>query len=192
MCSMLALLFAIRRKFEISRRMSKMRRGAFMKIKWLLLVSISGFLIALDQLTKLYIHANFFVGQTVPVIPDIFHITYVRNPGAAFGFLAQSNPAFREAFFLLVPLIAVVIILNILRKVDETDKLQIIALSMIFGGAIGNYVDRIRLRYVIDFLDFHYKNVWTYPAFNVADSAIVTGVGILVLIMLRERKQQKT
>ena len=92
---------------------------------------------------------------------------------------------------MVIPLIAIGFILSILRKVDDRDRLQILALSMIFGGAIGNYIDRLRFRYVIDFLDFHYQTSWTYPAFNVADMAIVTGVGLLVLLMLRERGQTK-
>lgn len=161
-----------------------------MKIKYLLLASIAGFLIAVDQLTKMYIHTRFFVGESLPILPDYFSLTYVRNPGAAFGFLAQSHPEFRETFFLIIPIIAIIIILNILRKVSDSDRIQILALSMIFGGAIGNYIDRIRFRYVIDFLDFHYKNEWTYPAFNVADSAIVVGVGLLVWIMLNEKTRK--
>lgn len=162
-----------------------------MKIKYLLLASVSGFLIAFDQLTKMYIHTRFFLGESVPVIDGFFNITYVRNPGAAFGFMAKAPTEFREGFFLLIPIIAVIIILNILRKVPDEDRVQILALSMIFGGAIGNYIDRLRFRYVIDFLDFHWKNTWSYPAFNVADSAIVVGVCILLLLMVREGKQKK-
>lgn len=159
-----------------------------MKMKYLLLIAISGFLITLDQLTKMYIHTHFFVGEAYSVITDIFNMTYVRNPGAAFGFLAQSHPQFRDTFFLIIPVVAVVIILNILRKVEDNDRLQITALSMVFGGAIGNYIDRLRLGYVIDFIEVHYKNVWTYPAFNIADSAIVTGIGFLLLVMYRDNK----
>ena len=125
------------------------------------------------------------------MIQDIFHITYVRNPGAAFGFLSTSHPEFREAFFLIVPIIAIFIIVNILRKVADDDRIQILALSLIFGGAIGNYIDRLRFRYVIDFLDFHYKNVWSYPAFNIADMGIVCGVGLLVIIMTREGRAKR-
>ena len=161
-----------------------------MKTKWLLLLSISGFLIAADQLTKLYVHTRFALGESVPVIQDFFHFTYVRNPGAAFGFLATSHPEFRETFFLIVPVIAVFVILNILRKVPDHDKLQIVALSSIFGGAIGNYIDRLRFRYVIDFFDFHWANVWSYPAFNIADMAIVCGIGMLAVIMWKESRQQ--
>lgn len=167
-----------------------MCEGFELKTKWLMLLTISGFLIAFDQLTKLYVHTRFALGESIPVIQDFFHFTYVRNPGAAFGFLAKSHPEFRETFFLIVPAIAVIIILNIFRKVQESDKLQIFALSMIFGGAIGNYIDRLRFRYVIDFFDFHWKNVWSYPAFNIADMAIVCGICLLAIVMYKEGKNQ--
>ena len=119
--------------------------------KYLLLLAISGLIIAIDQLTKVYIQTHFQMFQTLPVIPNLFAITYVQNTGAAFGFLAESHPTFREIFFLAMPPIALVIIILMLKAVDNTDKIQAIALSMVFGGAIGNYIDRLRFRYVIDF-----------------------------------------
>ena len=159
-----------------------------MKKKYLYLMVIAGLFVAIDQLTKLYVHTQFRLGESVSVIPGFFNLTYVRNPGAAFGFLAASHPAFREIFFLSMPPVALIIILMILRGVKDDDTKQIIALSSIFGGAIGNYIDRLRFRYVIDFLDFHVQNNWSYPAFNIADSAIVCGVGMLLLFMFLEGK----
>jgi signal peptidase II len=155
-----------------------------MKLKYLILISISAALIALDQVTKLYILTHFNLGESMEVIPGFFNITYVRNFGAAFGFLAESNPQFREIFFLSVPPLALLVIISALRSLPDTDKYQIIAFSMIFGGAIGNYIDRIRFRYVVDFLDFHIQNKYVWPAFNVADSAIVCGVILLLLPMV--------
>lgn len=160
-----------------------------MRTKYLLLASISGFLIAIDQLTKLYILTSYRLGESLEVIPGFFNITYVRNPGAAFGFLAESNPAFREMFFLSIPPIAMVIILRALRSVVDSDKIQILAFSLIFGGAIGNYVDRLRFRYVVDFLDFHFKG-HSWPAFNIADSSIVVGVSILLLLTFTRRTEK--
>ncbi len=159
--------------------------------KYLYLLVISGLVISIDQLTKLYIHTQFQLGESLVVVKNLFNITYVRNFGAAFGFLANSHPEFREIFFLLMPPVALTIILFILRTVKDSDRLQVIALSSIFGGAIGNYIDRLRFRYVIDFLDFHINEKYTWPAFNVADSAIVSGVCILLLMMLLESKSQK-
>lgn len=162
-----------------------------MKKKYIWLVLISGLLVALDQLIKAYVHTHFHLGESVSVIPNFFNITYVRNFGAAFGFLAESHPSFRELFFLSMPPVALVIILAILRGVKDDDTKQIIALSSIFGGAIGNYIDRIRFRYVIDFLDFHLYNRWSWPAFNIADMAIVGGVGLLLLLMFIENKKKE-
>jgi signal peptidase II len=157
--------------------------------KYLLLATISCALVALDQLAKMYVHTQFDLGETVPLIPNFFSLTYVRNPGAAFGFLRDAPEVFRSIFFLSTPPIAMVIILAILRGVKSTDRTQVIALCAIFGGALGNYIDRLRFGYVIDFLDVHYKNVWNYPAFNIADSAIVCGVIALILLMLFEKKK---
>jgi signal peptidase II len=162
-----------------------------MKKKYIWLAAIAGFLVALDQVTKLYVHTHFHLGESVVVIPNFFNLTYVRNFGAAFGFLAESHPSFRELFFLSMPPIALIIILGILRGVKDSDTKQIIALSSIFGGAIGNYIDRIRFRYVIDFLDFHLYGKWSWPAFNIADMAIVGGVGLLLLLMFLENSKKK-
>ena len=159
-----------------------------MKFKYVFLIAWSTFAVALDQLTKIYIHTRFQLGESITVIENFFNITYVRNPGAAFGFLAESHPDFREAFFLTIPPVAMVIILMILRGVSDKDRWQIFALSSIFGGAIGNYIDRLRFRYVIDFLDFHLYQKYSWPAFNVADSAIVVGVIILMVLMWLEKK----
>lgn len=153
-----------------------------MSLKYWILTSLATALVALDQATKIYVHSKFRLHETVMVIENYFNITYVRNPGAAFGFLAQSHPEFREPFFLVLPPIAMVIILWVLKSIHQSDKIQIVALSMVFGGAIGNYIDRLRFGYVIDFLDFHIQNKYTWPAFNVADSAIVVGIGILLLL----------
>ena len=159
--------------------------------KYLVLATVAGAIIALDQLIKIYVHANFNLGETVPVVQDIFHITYVRNTGAAFGFFRNAAETFRTVFFLSMPPIAIIIILRMLQTVDDRDRPQIFALSLIFGGAIGNYIDRLRFGYVIDFLDFHYGEAWSYPAFNVADSAIVTGVCLLLLLMFLHSRAAK-
>ncbi|MBX3039473.1 MAG: signal peptidase II [Bdellovibrionaceae bacterium] len=158
-----------------------------MKKKYLFLMVITGLLVAIDQLVKLYIHTQFRLGESVPVISGFFNLTYVRNFGAAFGFLAESHPSFREIFFLTMPPLALLIILLILRGVNDKDTKQIVALSSIFGGAIGNYIDRLRFRYVIDFLDFHLGGRWSWPAFNIADAAIVGGVILLLILMFFEK-----
>jgi signal peptidase II len=171
--------------------MSEMRGGTRMRKKYIILAAVAGFIVALDQLAKIYIHTHFQLGESTPLMPGFFNITYVRNFGAAFGFLGDSHPAFRELFFLAMPPAALIIILLIMRGVAETDKLQVLALSSVFGGAIGNYIDRLRFRYVIDYLDFHLQEKYTWPAFNVADMAIVGGVGLLLILMFKEERQKK-
>lgn len=156
--------------------------------KYLILMCLTGLLISLDQITKLYVHTQFQLHESVPVIQNFFHITYVRNFGAAFGFLSQTSNAFRELFFLAVPPIACLTILMILRGVKSNDTAQAVALSSIFAGAMGNYIDRLQFRYVIDFLDFHYGAL-SWPAFNISDMAIVGGVLFLVYLMMTENKR---
>ena len=158
--------------------------------KYLLLMGLTGLVVCLDQLTKLYVHTQFELHQSIPVIQNFFHITYVRNYGAAFGFLSQAPDIFRQVFFMVIPLLACVIILYLLRSVRNDDTRQILALSSVFAGAIGNYLDRLQFRYVIDFVDFHYGAL-SWPAFNIADVAIVAGVMCLLFFMLQEEKSRK-
>ena len=155
--------------------------------KYLLLMCITGLFVSIDQLSKLYVHTQFQLHESLPVIQDIFHITYVRNFGAAFGLMSQAPAFFRDYFFLLIPPVACGTILFILKNVDNSDTRQILALSSIFAGALGNYLDRLQFRYVIDFLDFHYGRI-SWPAFNVSDMAIVCGVIFLVYFMFQENK----
>jgi signal peptidase II len=162
-----------------------------MNKKYVILAAVSGLIVALDQLLKIYVHTHYQLGESTSVLPGFFNITYVRNFGAAFGFLGDSHPAFREIFFLAMPPAALLIILLIMRGVPSTDRWQVLALSSVFGGAIGNYIDRIRFRYVIDFLDFHLQEKYTWPAFNIADMAIVGGVGLLLILMFNEGREKK-
>jgi signal peptidase II len=156
--------------------------------KYLLLMCITGLFISVDQLTKLYVHTQFQLHESVPVIENFFSITYVRNFGAAFGILAEAPSFFRDYFFLMIPPVACATILYILRGVENTDTRQIVALSAIFSGALGNYLDRLQFRYVIDFIDFHYGR-FSWPAFNVSDMAIVCGVIFLIYFMFQETRE---
>ena len=147
-----------------------------------------GLSLLLDQASKIYVDNVFELYQSIPVLENFFHFTYVRNPGAAFGILSDS--AIRIPFFISISLLAVGGIIWYLRKISATDRWQHFALGLIFSGAVGNLIDRIRLGEVIDFLDVHwYRYHW--PAFNVADSGICVGVGIMLLCSWRDERQSK-
>jgi len=122
------------------------------------------------------------------LLDNFFHLTYVRNKGAAFGILANSS--IRIPFFILVSLVALGGILWYLRRVSEQQRLIHWALALIFSGALGNLIDRVRLGEVIDFLDAHWYQ-YHWPAFNIADSAITIGVGLLLLDIWREERARK-
>jgi signal peptidase II len=160
--------------------------------KWKLLLGIAPVVIALDQWTKIEILKHFTLGESLPLIPNFFEFTYVRNTGAAFGFLADAHPEFRVPFFILVPLIALGAIGYLFRALPGQSRLLATALSLVVGGAIGNLIDRVRLGFVVDFLSFHYKSMYYFPAFNVADSAICIGVGILMLDLLLQKETEET
>lgn len=162
-----------------------------MRQKLIYLITISSLVIAVDQLTKLLVHTKFQLHESRVVIENYFNITYVRNFGAAFGILAQTPAVFREVFFLTMPPLACSLILYIIWGLKEKQTSQMIALSFIFGGAIGNYLDRVQYRYVVDFIDFHFHNRQTWPAFNIADMAIVCGVAALIYLIMTE-KEPKT
>jgi signal peptidase II len=150
-----------------------------------LLVIVSLIVLALDQATKLYIDSSFRLHESVPVIRGLFHLTYVRNKGAAFGILADST--LRIPFFIGVSIVAMLGIIWYLRRISATQRLTRFALALIFAGAAGNLIDRIRLGEVIDFLDLFWQNRH-WPAFNIADSCITVGVALLFVDIWREER----
>jgi signal peptidase II len=142
----------------------------------------------LDQLTKWWIVETMFLHESLPVLDGFFHLTYVRNPGAAFGFLAGMDPLFRGVFFITANILAMGLIIFYLVKADQRFSLLILGLSMIMAGALGNLADRLRYGEVVDFLDF-FLGGWHWPAFNVADAAITTGALLLIRDILRTDKK---
>jgi len=155
-----------------------------LKWKYVILVIVAVSIIGLDQLTKIAIVERFHLGETVSVLLNFFNITYVQNKGAAFGLLAQADPRFRVPFFIVVPLVALGSIAFVFKKIPDHNIKLSVALSLVISGAVGNLIDRLTLGYVVDFLDFHWRWSYHFPAFNVADSAICVGVGILMLDLL--------
>lgn len=159
-----------------------------MKTRYTLFAIISIVGILIDQITKAVIDRSMQLFDSIPVLENFFHITYVRNKGAAFSFL--SNASWRLPFFITVSMVAALVILVAFNRLRDDQKLAHVSLAMIFSGAVGNLIDRIRLGEVIDFLDAHwYRHHW--PAFNVADSLICVGVFLLAIDMLLEEKRLK-
>lgn len=134
--------------------------------------------VALDQATKLTIVATMRLYESIPVI-SFFNLTYVHNEGAAFSFLSDAGGWQRWFFAGLATIISIIIAIW-LARLKKHEILLAMSLALILGGAIGNLIDRLAYGYVIDFLDFYYKT-WHFPAFNVADSAITIGVGLMLL-----------
>jgi len=150
------------------------------------LISVVGLVV--DQATKIYVDRVMHLYQSIPVIDGLFNIFYIRNKGAAFSFL--SSASWRIPFFIAVSLVASLVIIVGIKKLRDDQRLAMISMSMIFSGAVGNLIDRVRLGEVIDFLDVYWKT-HHWPAFNVADSLICVGVGLLALDMFREEKRLK-
>jgi signal peptidase II len=141
----------------------------------------------IDQAAKVLVDRTMALYQSIPVIDGLFSITYMRNRGAAFSFLADFD--YRRPFFIAITLVAIAVIAVTFRKLRDDQRLAAFSLSLIFSGAVGNLIDRMRLGEVIDFLDVYWKT-HHWPAFNVADSAICVGVALLALDMLREERRR--
>lgn len=134
------------------------------------------FIIFLDQVSKIYIQYNMHIGESIPVIEGIFHITYIENPYTAFGLFR-----YQTIFFVIAASISVILIILIYKKIIfKKDPFMYIPLTLVLGGAVSNLIDRVRIDgKVIDFIDFR---IW--PVFNFADSAIVCGMLVLLIHVL--------
>ncbi|HVL75283.1 MAG TPA: signal peptidase II [Noviherbaspirillum sp.] len=147
-------------------------------MRWLVIAAL---IVLVDQITKVSITQFFSYGESRPVT-GFFNLVLAHNPGAAFSFLAGAG-GWQRWFFTGIAVVAVVTILFLLKR-HSGQRMFCWALALILGGAIGNLIDRTVYGYVIDFLDFHVAG-WHWPAFNVADMAIVGGAGLFILDELR-------
>jgi signal peptidase II len=146
-------------------------------LKWLWVTAL---VLVLDQASKLAIDANMQLYESIPLLP-YFNLTYVHNTGAAFSFLAQAGGWQRWLFAGLAVVMSSIIAVW-LHRLKKHETLMAVALSLVLGGAVGNLIDRVAYGYVIDFLDVYYRDDWQHwPAFNIADSAICIGVGLMLL-----------
>lgn len=142
---------------------------------------IAAILVILDQYSKFLITHRMAYGESIPVIKDIFHLTLISNTGIAFGLFKGGN-----TFFILTSLVIILGIIIFKERIITKHPLSgKVVIGLIVGGAIGNLIDRIRLRYVVDFLDFR---VW--PIFNLADSGItIGGITLFILLILNGKKR---
>ncbi len=141
----------------------------------------AGIIVAIDQFTKALIRRTLLPGQSLPIWPGVFHLSYVQNPGAAFGLLKNQT-----GLFVAVTAVVVVAILFYASRLQPHMALLRWAMALVLGGAIGNLIDRLRFGYVVDLFDFR-----VFPVFNVADIAIVCGVGLLFLYLLQSEGGQQ-
>ncbi len=149
--------------------------------------SIIGFgVILLDQVTKILVLQHMPLHDSITIIPGFFSLTHVHNPGGAFGFMAQNSSPLRHWLFLLAAFFALGMILYFYHQTPRSHPFFGFALALIFGGAIGNLIDRLRFGEVIDFLDV-YVGYLHWPTFNVADSAVSVGVIIFLLHVIRKK-----
>lgn len=137
-----------------------------------------------DQLTKQVIERSMQVYQSIEILP-FFNLTYLRNQGAAFSFLSDAG-GWQRWFFVTLSVAASFGIGYWLSRLRADQRLEAAAWSLVLGGAVGNLIDRVWFGYVIDFLDVYYGD-WHWPAFNIADSAITVGIGLLLLDSFRPR-----
>jgi signal peptidase II len=147
--------------------------------KYVRLAVIAGLVITADQITKWIILNHLPLFNSVVVIPGFFNLTHIHNPGGAFGFLSGQSSTTRHIMFVVVSMLATGLIFWFYYKTPRTHPYLAAGFALIFGGAIGNLIDRVRFGKVVDFLDFYFSG-WHWPAFNVADSAITIGITIFV------------
>jgi signal peptidase II len=142
------------------------------KIMYLIALSI----VVLDQLTKFLIKNNLQLSDSIPLIKNVFHLTYVTNTGSAFGLFKGMN-----LVFILFSIAVILAIFYYLRQIKKKEKLVIYSIGLLLGGTIGNLIDRIAYGAVIDFLDFR---VW--PVFNIADSAVTISIVLLIILLWKK------
>ena len=161
------------------------------RIKIFIIVSI--IVIAFDQITKWIIKSTMELHQTIRVIGDFFTISYILNSGIAFGLFDHNPSPYKAVLLIIISIVALGIILYIFFSLPKTVKVSVLAMGLIFGGAVGNMIDRIGRGSVVDFLDFDFPDITIkflgihmrrWPTFNVADSCVLVGIVLLLIIII--------
>ena len=155
------------------------KKGILLRSKLTFFLPLAAGVLVLDQGSKALVSGSLKMHEIRPLIHGLLNVTRVHNTGAAFGMLAGQASPLRTGFFLMVSLVAMGVVLWMLYRLPSGQKVELAALSLILGGALGNVFDRVRLGEVVDFIDVYYRS-YHWPAFNVADSAISIGVILLL------------
>ncbi|MDU4959830.1 MAG: signal peptidase II [Sporomusaceae bacterium] len=142
---------------------------------------LAAIVVIFDQWSKFYVQTHMHLGMSIPLVENVFHLTYVLNPGAAFGMLEH-----RTSFFIMVAALLVAAVVYFYPRIPPGYVLLRTGMGLQVGGAIGNLIDRVKTGYVVDFFDFR---IW--PVFNIADIAIVSGVGMIIFSILRAQDREK-
>ena len=142
---------------------------------------ITALTVCADQATKYLIATQLDLYRRITLVPDILNIVHVRNTGVAFGLFRNSGGEYRLALLIGGTLLSLCLLGYLLRQTPAGRRLEAAALALVMGGAIGNLIDRLRIGEVIDFIDLHWRNLYHWPAFNVADSAITVGITLYLV-----------
>ncbi len=140
---------------------------------------ISAIVVVLDQITKIIAHKSLTLYAPIVIIENYFNISLAYNEGAAFSFLASAG-GWQRWFFIILTVVVSALVIYWIKNLKEHEKTAAVGFALILGGAIGNLIDRVYLGKVIDFIQVHYQNLYYWPTFNIADSAITLGAAILI------------
>lgn len=152
-----------------------------------LFLAVAGLVVILDQVSKVMVKRGLHLFERVEVIPDFFHILYIRNSGAVWGLFSKGAGTLVQKGITLLSLVALVMVMVFFLRISREHRLELTGLSLVAGGAIGNLLDRLIDGSVVDFLHFTFGS-WSWPTFNLADSAITIGVCLLTLSILRSTR----
>jgi signal peptidase II len=156
-----------------------------MKLKYLILFSLSGFVVAIDQLTKNLAFLNLSPGESHPLLGNFLTLSLSHNTGFAFGLILRAPDSVRDVFFVGIPVFALVLIVLIFIKLQDDEMLASVALTTLLAGALGNLIDRVQYGHVLDFLKLR-LGTWELPPFNIADASIIIGVILMIFNTLRQ------
>ncbi len=178
------------KEFDGSRLVSSLRsrkKGLLTGVAWYWI--ILAVVVTLDLLSKWLVTQNMVLHQSVSLLGTFLSLTYVRNTGAAFSLLANFDSPWRLVLFVTVPIIAILLLTTLAYRERQRSFLALCPLGLISGGALGNLLDRVFSGTVVDFIDVSYRS-WHWPVFNLADLAVVIGVGWLLLTSFRNRSRR--